>query len=125
MNGGDRSRFLSANLEGGKPLGTSDKSDSASARRAALLSEALAHVVEEYRDKSYQYWRDLVRKEPILLPHPNDDTVEIEVSPILDGGDGPSVRVLVSILHTTRFGISMPTASFLVDPEDHVVTPSS
>jgi hypothetical protein len=86
------------------------------ARRAALLDEAFDHMVREYGKREYAYWRDLIDKDPLVIPHPAGGGIEIEISPIWDMEPGGIIRVLVSILHSTRFGISLPTRSFLISP---------
>jgi hypothetical protein len=59
-----------------------------------------------------------------VIPHPNDKAVEIEISPIWDRGpDGP-IRVLLSVLHTTRFGVALPGTDFLVYSDGRIDVPS-
>jgi len=102
----------------------SDRFETPKARRAALLDEAFAHVLSTHGTRKYTYWRDLIGKDPLVFPHPGDSKVEIEVSAIWDSHPEGVIRVLVSILHSTRFGISLPTKSFLIHSDDRVDTPS-
>ena len=104
-------------------MGTSDGLETPKARRAGLLDQAFAHVLSEHGTRDYKYWQNLIGKDPLVIPHPSDSEVEIEVSPIWDSRPGGLIRVLVSILHSTRFGISLPTKSFLIHTDDRVETP--
>jgi hypothetical protein len=104
-------------------MGLADRSSTPKARRAALLERAFDHVLSEYGGKDYAHWRNLIGKDPITLPHPTEKDVEIEISPIWDVKPDGLIRVLVSILHATRFGISLPTTSFLIDPGNGVQVP--
>ena len=91
--------------------------------RKKLIKEALEHVLREYDGRGYEHWREVVG-ETIVIPHPSDKRVEIEISPIWDRDrDGP-VRVLVSVLHTTRLGIALPGTDFLVYGDDRIDVPS-
>lgn len=92
-------------------------------RRKRLIKTALEHVLREPGAKTFEHWQKLVG-ETNVIRHPDDESVEIEISPIWDRGpDGP-IRVLVGVLHTTRFGIVLPGTDFLVYSDGHVDVPT-
>ena len=91
------------------------------AQRIALLDKAFQHVIEKYGHQRYATWKDLIGNDPIILPHPDEHEVDIEISPQMgllgrwpDPCSGP-------ILHTTRFGVSIPTARFLIDSANNIL----
>jgi hypothetical protein len=46
------------------------------------LKEAFDYVLREYGSGSYAFWRELIGKEPIVLTHPTNPALQIEVSPM-------------------------------------------
>ena len=92
-----------------------------------LLSQAKSHVIREHGLKGYGFWKNLIVDEPILLCHPDDSTIEIEISSLWDRGTSGAIRVLVSLFEmdpkpdpsevpTSR----VPTTSFLVFEDEHI-----
>ena len=91
-------------------------------RRHGLIKAALEHVLREPGAKTFEHWRKLVG-ETSVIPHPGGNSVEIEIGPIWDRGpDGP-IRVLVSVLHTTKFGVTLPGTDFLVYSDGRIDVP--
>ncbi len=85
-----------------------------------LLDEAYEYVLAEYGQKGYEFWRRLIGKDSIIIPHPRDSAKEIEITPRWETKPNGVILVLVSTLHTTRFGITLPTTFFLVRSDDSV-----
>ena len=93
-----------------------------------LLSQAKSHVIREHGLKGYGFWKNLIVDEPILLCHPDDLTVEIEISSHWDRATpGGAIRAVVSLFEidpkpdlsgnqTSR----VPTTSFLVFEDEHI-----
>jgi len=94
-------------------------------RNAVLLSQARDVITSTFGAKGYEFWRARIGQDPLLLPHPNDATIEIEVGSRWDSKPDGAIRVLISILHATRFGILVPTTSFLVDLSGRIDIPSA
>jgi len=98
---------------------------SSAAKANALLDEAYGHALSEYGNNGFEYWKGLMGQSPIIFSHPNDPKKQVEISPIWDPSSEPGVggpiRVLVSLLHATGFGIQLPIRSFLVYPDGTVV----
>jgi hypothetical protein len=96
-------------------------------RKARLrpLDEAYEYALAEYGNKGYEFWKNLIGREPIIFPHPNDARYEVEIIPVWDGVSeqraGGRIRVLVSVFRATSFGAKLPTRSFLVFPDGTVV----
>ena len=90
-----------------------------------LLKEAFDYVLKEYRSSGYSFWRELIGKDPLVLTHPKNAGVEIEVSSMWDRvKPGGAIRVIVSTfeLRPERFRVRVPTASFLVYEDDRIET---
>src|SRR5438046_1059317 len=73
--------------------------------RVNLLDRAYRYALREYGNKGYEFWKDLIGRNPIFIPHPDDGRVEVEISPIWDdvSADRAShrIRVLVSLMQPT------------------------
>jgi hypothetical protein len=81
------------------------------------LKQAREWVLAEYGSRGYDFWKAMIGKDEIMLPHPNDPGLEIGVSSMWDAvKPGGAIRVIVSTfeLKPTRFRVSVPTTSFLV-----------
>jgi hypothetical protein len=87
--------------------------------RETLVKEALSHVLSINTERGYDDWRRLVG-DAMVLPHPGNPQIEIEVCPVWDQGPGGPIRVVVSVLHTTPFGIVVPGTDFFVHPDGRV-----
>ena len=73
--------------------------------------------MSEYGARGYAFWKALIGKDEMMLPHPIDPGLEIEVSAMWDAvKPGGAIRVIVSTfeLKPTRFRVSVPTTSFLI-----------
>jgi hypothetical protein len=83
-----------------------------------VLKQALDRVLDEYHSKDYVFWRDYIGKDAIVLPHPSNPDLRIEVSAMWDRVNPPGgpIRVLVSTfeLRPSHFRVRVPTAPFLV-----------
>ena len=86
----------------------------------ALNDQAYEYVLKEFGNKGYDFWKQRIASEPIIVPHPNDPSKEVEISARWDSAKEGPVRVLVSTLHTTRLGIVLPTKSFLVYEDNRI-----
>jgi hypothetical protein len=81
------------------------------------LKEAFDHVLREYGSKGYLFWKDLIGKDAIVVTHPSDPTLQVEVSAMWDRvKPGGAIRVMVSTfeLQPRRFRVKVPTKSLLV-----------
>jgi hypothetical protein len=80
--------------------------------------------MKEYGSKGYDFWTALIVGAAILLPHPNDPLVEIELSSFWDRvKPGGAIRVMISIfrLGPPEFRGRVPTASFLVTEDERII----
>jgi hypothetical protein len=88
------------------------------------LNQVFEYVVKEYADKGYEFWKALIGQDPIVTKHPLEGK-QVEISPIWDGASQQQaqgrIRVLVSILHTAKINITLPTRTFLVHPDGSIV----
>jgi hypothetical protein len=89
-----------------------------------LLDRAFDHVMQKFSAEGYRFWENQIGQEPIIFPHPDDADKEIEITTRWDSVPRQAVRVLISILHSTRFGIVLPTKSFLVYPDNSIKLPT-
>ncbi len=89
------------------------------------LKEATDRVLEQYGSMGHSFWRALTGRDPIVLPHPSDPNLKIEVSSMWDRvKPGGAIRVIVSTfeLAPTRFTVMVPTTSFLVFENGRIET---
>jgi len=86
----------------------------------ASHNQAFDDVLKDFADKRYEFWERLIGQKSIIVPYPKDDTKEIEIVARWDEKPGGVIRVLVSALHSTRFGIVLPTRSFLVHKDNRI-----
>ena len=89
-----------------------------------LLDQAFDHVMQKFSAEGYRFWENQIEQEPIIFPHPDDADKEIEITARWDSVPRQAIRVLVSILHSTRFGIVLPIKSFLVHPDNSIKVPT-
>jgi hypothetical protein len=85
--------------------------------------EAFDYVLKEYGSKGYLFWKDLIAKDAIVLTHPSDPNLQIEVSAMWDRvKPGGAIRVMVSTfeLKPQRFRVRVPTKSLLVFEDGRV-----
>jgi len=88
-----------------------------------VLKQALVHVLEEFRSQGYDFWREQIGKDPLMLAHPSDSNVQIEVTAMWDRvKPGGAVRVMVSTfeMQPKRNVFRVPTSSFLIFEDGRV-----
>jgi hypothetical protein len=89
------------------------------------LKEAFDYVSGEYGSNGYLFWEALISKDAIVLSHPSDSNLQIEVSAMWDRvTPGGAIRVMVSTfdLQPQRFRVKVPTKSLLVFEDGRVET---
>lgn len=75
-------------------------------------------VRHKYSDKSYNYWKECIGKDPIIEKGPSGADFDVEVSPAwVDKPDGPIV-VLVSESSHRLLHWNMRSITFIVPPCD-------
>jgi hypothetical protein len=93
-----------------------------------LLRQAKSHVMWECGPRGYGFWKSLIVNDPILLCHPKDSGIEIEVSSHWDRATpSGAIRVVVSLFEMEPkpdpSGVTtsrVPTTSFLVFEDEHI-----
>jgi hypothetical protein len=72
------------------------------------LKQAFDYVLREYASKANLFWKDLIVKDAIVIAHPSDPNLQIEVSAMWDRIKPSGViRVMISIfeLQPQRFRV--------------------
>ena len=95
--------------------------DDAGSRLDELLESAVRQVENEHGGWRYPYWSSRVGDNRIM-PFIGSDELEIDVQVMWDDhrANGGTVRVVVSVLHTSTLDIFPATSSMLVTPPEHV-----
>jgi hypothetical protein len=87
------------------------------------LREAFDYVLREYGSKGYLFWKDLTGRDAMVLTHPSDPNLQIEVSAMWDRvKPAGAIRVMVSTFEPRpqRFRVKVPTRSLLVFEDGRV-----
>ena len=94
-----------------------------------LLRRATQYVLELFGDSGYDFWKAAIKADEIVLVHPDDPALEIEVLSVWDRvTPGGPIRVFVSLFKVppakdySGWSRGVPTSGFLVQEDGGIDT---